>query len=79
MKDRLIEFIAQKLLLGNSELNISADDDLLGSGLIDSLGIVRLVAFIEMEFNVQIPSHDLIIENFMSVEAIVNYLQQKTK
>jgi D-alanine--poly(phosphoribitol) ligase subunit 2 len=47
----------------------------LEEGLIDSLGVMRLVAFLEEEFDVKIPPQDLTIENFITVQAITTYLE----
>ncbi|MEW6179823.1 MAG: acyl carrier protein [Chloroflexota bacterium] len=70
------KFILDELAKGRKK-NISEDEDLLGEGIIDSLGILQLVAFIEEKFNYTVPDEDVVIENFMSVNAISNYLDQK--
>lgn len=74
--EQLINFIIEQLL--NHEQEILADDELLVSGLLDSLAIVQLVEFIEGEFEVSVPPEDLRVENFASVDTIVAYLSQKT-
>ena len=73
--EKLITFIVEQLL--NHELDITVDDELLVSGLLDSLAIVQLVEFIEGEFNVSVPPEDLRVEHFASVNSIVDYLNQK--
>lgn len=75
MKDTLIKYILEEII-ADPEEELVADDDLLNSGLIDSLGIMRLIAFIENEFGMKIPPQDMVIENFMSVEAIATYIQK---
>lgn len=78
MNQTIIKFIHKELLGGDSEIEIMPEDDLLNSGLIDSLGIVRLISFLESEFGLKIPPQDMVIENFMSVEAICVYIKNKT-
>lgn len=56
---------------------IDADDDLLGSGIIDSMGMMKLVIFIEEELNIKIPDADMIVENFMTLQNINDYLLQR--
>lgn len=75
MKDTLIKYILEEII-GDPEEELLADDDLLNSGLIDSLGIMRLISFIESEFSMKVPPQDMVIENFMSVEAIATYIQK---
>jgi len=43
---------------------LSDDDDLLTSGLVDSLGMMSLVAFIEEQFGVAVPPEDVTLETF---------------
>jgi acyl carrier protein len=74
MKAVLAEFIGDQLLNGRVRGGVSEDDDLLGSGLVDSLGIMQLVWFIEKEFGMDVPAEDVTIENFQSVAKIEVYL-----
>ncbi|MDZ7719322.1 MAG: acyl carrier protein [Balneolaceae bacterium] len=64
-------------IANDPNLSISDDDDLLGSGIIDSMGIMKLVAFIENEAGVKIPPGEIVIENFMNLNAIEQYLEKK--
>lgn len=78
MNDIIIKFIHKELQGGDPDIEILADDDLLNSGVIDSLGVVRLISFIESEYNIKVPPQDMVIENFMSVGAMAEYIQAKT-
>ena len=71
----IIKYIQDNLLTGKVEIELSPEDDLLGSGLLDSMGVMRLVAFVEETFNIKIPPEDIVIENFMDVKAITNYVE----
>ena len=73
----IIKYIQENLLIGKGEIELLPEDDLLGSGLIDSLGVMRLVSFVEETFNIKIPPEDIIIENFMDVKAITNYVEHQ--
>jgi acyl carrier protein len=72
----LIDFIEQEFMRGRGA-SLKADDELLSSGIIDSLGILRLVAFVEERFGVQMPDEDVVFENFHSVNAIADYLETR--
>ena len=72
----IIKYIQNNLLTGKGEIELSPEDDLLGSGLIDSMGVMRLVGFVEETFKIKIPPEDIIIENFMDVKAITNYVER---
>lgn len=76
MKERLARYIAHDLL-NQGELPIAGDEDLLGSGLLDSLSVMSLVHFIEQEAGVDIPAEDVTIDNFVSLDAIDAYLGRR--
>lgn len=71
--ERLMKFITDELLLDPSE-TLAPDEELLTSGRMDSLGLMRLVTFIGEEFAIAVPYQDILIENFRSVKAIDSYL-----
>jgi acyl carrier protein len=73
----LTQYVAQELLAEPNGFDLSADDNLLLSGLIDSLGIVRLVAFIEAQFNVEVLPEDVTLDNFSTINIIAGYLQSR--
>ncbi|MFK7808937.1 MAG: acyl carrier protein [Saprospiraceae bacterium] len=76
MEQKIIQYIIDKLHGGAKDLEINPEDDLLGSGLVESMGMMRLIQFIEDEFDIKIPPQDMTIENFMTVEAMAKYVEQ---
>lgn len=71
-------FIVEELLPGRGIDAIDHDDDLLALGVIDSHGIVELVAFFEQRFGVTVADEDLTPENFASIASIARYLTSKS-
>tara|TARA_R110001599_G_scaffold56832_1_gene156770 strand:+ start:43 stop:351 length:309 start_codon:yes stop_codon:yes gene_type:complete len=75
MKESIIQFIKSEI--SNNKLeDFHGDEMLFDSGIIDSLGIMRLVSFIEKESQKKIPYQDLTVENFSTVNRIVDYLSR---
>lgn len=74
MKETIINYIIEELHGGADDLEITPEDDLLGSGLLESMGMMRLIQFIEEKYDFRVPPQDMTIENFMTVEAMVNYI-----
>lgn len=60
-------------LLGGME--IGPEEDLLLSDLLDSLGVVRLVAHLEESFGITIPPEDVVLETMQTPLAIATYLE----
>ena len=52
-------------------------ESLLDAGLIDSTGILELVAFLETEFSIQMADADIVPDNLDSVGTIVRYVEGK--
>lgn len=73
-KSQIREFILTKLLNGR---DVSDDENLLLSGLIDSLGVFELIAFLEKSFGLTIPLDEVVLENFTSINTIDVYVGTK--
>jgi acyl carrier protein len=73
--ERIRKFLVQQFPatrhVGNNEL-------LLNNGLIDSLGILDVVTFLEKEFGIVVFDEDLLPENFGSVHSLSKFVGQKT-
>lgn len=74
-QEALVQFVAKEIL--NDHEGLAADDDLLGTGLIDSLGIMRLVAHLDEAYQVSAPPEDVTIENFRTLEAVAAYIESR--
>ena len=55
----------------------SDKDSLLETGVIDSLAMIELIAFLEEKYGISIDEDDMIPENFDSIEAIVTYVNRR--
>jgi len=73
MTDTIITYI-KKEILNDPNTALTVQDDLLGGGLVDSMGFVRIISFLEEEYDITIPPTDMIIEHFVNIEAMSNYI-----
>ena len=76
MKSEILKFVAIELVGETTNANVQSSDDLLTTELVDSIGVMRLIAFVET-FKLKIPIEDVTIENFISVDAICDYLESR--
>jgi len=67
---QLIAFFSEKLSVEIS----SIDADLVQTGILDSLALVELFAYIEKEFETEISLDDVEIEEFHSIAKIAEYV-----
>jgi acyl carrier protein len=56
---------------------IGDDDPLLRTGILDSLGILEVVSFIEQEFAVHVDDEELVPESFESIATIARFVDRK--
>jgi acyl carrier protein len=59
--------------------DIATDESLVTSGLIDSIGILKLVAFIEEEFDIELDADDVNVANFDTLESIAKLIETHLK
>jgi len=70
MEQVIKDYIIQEFMFDQPNAELTDDQLLLADGIIDSLGIFTLIAFIEQQFGLKIGPEDVILENFESVNKI---------
>jgi acyl carrier protein len=70
----LIKFIQTNLLRDSA--TIDADESLIDRGIVDSIGLMQLLQFIETNEGIRIPDDMVIPENFQSVTAIEKMVEK---
>jgi acyl carrier protein len=76
--EKLSKFLATEFSTDNRKGAISPDENLLTQGIIDSMGILKLVAFIENTFGIKISNDDILPENFQSLNCLKEFIEKKT-
>lgn len=76
-KQLIKQYIQSELVKDKKHANLSDTDSLIDSGIIDSLGIMKLIGFLEDKISIQITDDELIPENFSTVDAIASLVQKK--
>jgi len=69
VRNRIREFIRQELLYGDSNATLEDETPLL-ENVMDSLGLMQLVAFLEQEFDVEIDDGEITTDNFQTIASI---------
>ena len=76
-RERIKGFILEKFPLARKH-GLNNSDKLLESGILDSLGILDLVNFVEQEFAIHVSDEELVAENFQTVEHLTAFIQRKS-
>ncbi len=75
---QLEAFIVRELLQGSDVTSLDRDTDLLGTGIVDSHGIVEIVAFLEERHGIRISDDDLTPERFATIAAIEAFVAERS-
>jgi len=68
--ETLLAYIREELLYENEDVTLSADTELVKEGLLTSLGILRLLGFLEERFGVRLQASEVQIEDFLTAVTI---------
>ncbi len=77
IKQQVRQFVIENFFFGESDDRFSDDDSFLEKGLVDSMGILRLVTFVEQTYAVAVEQEELVMENWDSVERIARFVESK--
>lgn len=75
MEEQIRRFISNTFFVDN----FAADASFLKNGIIDSTGVLELVAFLEETFHLQVADGDLIPENLDSIALVIAFVEKKRK
>jgi acyl carrier protein len=76
IKQQIHEFLYELLPAGRS-VNVLDDTPLRTSGLVDSMGMLQIVSFIEQEFGIQVEAYEASERNFDRIEDIAAFIRKK--
>jgi len=71
------DYVARNLLFSDKGFLYGDDASFLEEGIIDSMGIIELVSFVESQFGISVADRELIPDNFDSVNKLNAYIQSK--
>ncbi|MBI4923372.1 MAG: acyl carrier protein [Devosia nanyangense] len=72
-------FIIENFLFGDTSQDLGDDVSLIEADLVDSTGILELVAFVETTYGVAIADADIVPANFDSIGRIAAFVAAKTQ
>lgn len=72
---KIKQFIVDEFMPDVAVDELDSDFDLLTGGVVDSLGLLQVVAWLETEFDVAVDESELGPESFRTVAAINDYIE----
>mgnify|MGYP001209293264 CR=1 FL=1 len=77
IKAKLRAYVLTNHLKGEQESNLKNDTPLRTSGIIDSVGTIELVAFVENTFGIELEAHETGVSHFDRIDDLSALISQK--
>ncbi len=77
VKEEICRYVLAEFLPGEKPSNLHYDTPLRTSGIVDSLGTLRMVDFVEERFGIEVEAYEASVENFDRIEDIAAFIERK--
>ncbi len=77
IQEQVRDYIVSQFMYDQPNAKLSPEDDLLNQGIVDSMGILQIVNFLEEKFGVTVSDEEITPENFRSLGTLTDLIMQK--
>ena len=77
VKQVIREYILKEFLPGENPAELTDTTPLITGGILDSLATIKLVAFLEQQFKIQIQAHETMVDYLDTINDIAQLVQSK--
>jgi acyl carrier protein len=77
ISNKIEKFLLTEIAADLGKQSLDPDEDLLDQRIIDSLGILKLVVYLEEANGIKVNDEDVVPENFQSINCMVRFVEQK--
>ena len=77
LESEIRKFITENMLFSADGFNYDDNDSLLEAGIVDSIGVMELVTFVDQTYKITVPPEDISPDNFDSITRLANYIRLK--
>lgn len=78
VRNEIRKFIVDSYLLGDESIKFTDSDSFMRRGIIDSMGILELTAFLEQQFSITVADSEMLPTNLDSVENLIGFIKSKS-
>jgi acyl carrier protein len=79
IKQTIRQFVLAEFLPGEAPGNLKDDTPLRTGGILDSVGTLKLVSFVEQRFGIEVDAHEAGVEHFDRIEDIAALVAKKSR
>jgi acyl carrier protein len=77
IKAQIRQYIGENFLMGANAAELRDDDSFMGQNVIDSAGVLELIAYLEQTYGIKVDEDEMIPDNLDSLNGVGRYLQRK--
>lgn len=75
--ENLNKYVLAEVASDLGKQSLAPDEDLLERGILDSLGVMKLIVFIEATFGIMVNEEEVVPENFQTLNIMAQFIEQK--
>jgi acyl carrier protein len=79
IKSNVKEYIIKEFMYDANIVDLDDDFLLMENGIVDSLKVLRLIIFLEKQYNFMIKPEEMIIDHFETIDTIADLIQGRLK
>ncbi len=77
--EEIEQFLLAEIAVDRGKGPLNPEEDLLEQRVIDSMAIMRLIAFLEKTFGIEVKDEDVVPENFQTLQSMVRFVEEKKR
>lgn len=77
IEEKIRTYLMKELMRDHAQTELKRDESLIDGGIIDSLGLFKLVSFIEEEFRIAVEPHEVRTDNFETLAVVTDLVRKK--
>lgn len=70
-------YLIEKHMPGEDPSSLQLDDELVNSGILDSLALIQVIAHLESAYQIKIDRGEILLENFNSTRRLAAFVSRK--
>jgi len=78
-EDLLRNYILENYLFTDDQSKLNNSDSFLDSGMLDSMGILELIYFLDEELSIKVLPNEMIPSNLDSINNLLAFIENKTR
>jgi acyl carrier protein len=77
LEEHIRKYVTENLLYVDEDFKYDNDTSFINEGLIDSMGVMELVTYVQSEFDITVEQQEVTPDNFDSVNKLVTFIRRK--